>query len=593
MDTRNRWFRHPILTTLGGVALGGIALGILIFLAQHFLIPMTRPETRDTLSYRSEHFVLWYDENSPAEAEHGELLARLEEDLEDLLGFLNVDSALLPNPIDVFSHDSISALQGSIVQRKSGQSTSVYRAPLDLLAGEAPRSRLAELVLAFGWGECRSQILHRGVRLLATFPERNFHGAIAALPEKLFVSLPELIAREGRGFIPETVYQIADSPYAAAGIGSLTAIKDLLDLRVRTEEGEEDLLVLEAASLVQFLVETRGGIEALRQAWGKGGTEFRLQQITVGSIPELGQSWAAEARARGKTSPDYLYWRALSLLRSGDPDGAYREAKLWIGDSSLTDRERFLIGQCMAAVGAFDELGSLAQQTPTAVSLRELGGLYEGWTLRESGGTRLLFPSESGEAVGAILEEVERVRSMIHDRLGLNNHELPTRLTIFLYADASSRDRGSSLFPFPSEQSAIFHVDQTEDVSRQLGEVLPSFAWGKATYSSLLRAGLVAAVFRERQDLIAEGCRLLREDSWVSLAKVSFQMADRVTVEVEAGLLVDHLLTTFGVPAVRAIWVATSPLDRYLSFERALQEICGTTQEEIEETLHRTILLCH
>lgn len=589
-----RWYQHPVVTTLGGLALGGIGLGFLILLSLHFIVPSTRPETKGALSYQSEHFVLWYNKDSPAKDGHEELLTHLEEELEDLIEFLDVDSALIPKPIDVFVHDDISALQSSIFKRKSGQSSSIYRAPLDLLIEEAPRGRLAELVLAFGWGECHSQILQIGMRLLATFPERNLHAAIAALPERLFIFLSELVAREDRGFIPETIYQIADSPYSSSGIGSLTAIKEVLDLSTRSNEVEEDLLVLGAGSFVQFLVETRGGIDIIRQAWGRGGTEFRLKQITSDSMTQLGQFWATEARNRGETAPDYPYWRAYYLLGSGEPDAAYREARPWADNPSLTERESFLLGQCGAAVGAFDELGALFQQAQSDVTTRleQLSELYGSWTVREAEGMRLLFQAGVEESAEAILDEVKWAYSEIRRRLAFAENQLPERLTIFVYTDVPSRDRGSSFFNFSIEQSAIFHVVQTEDIVRCLGEALPSFAWGKRTYSSLLRTGLVKAVFETREDLVAEGCRLLREGRWISLDKVSFQTGDQATVEIETGLFIDYLLVTFGIPAVRAVWIATSPLGRYLSLETALEEICGTTRGEIEEALRRTIR-CH
>jgi len=73
---------------------------------------------------------------------------------------------------------------------------------------------------------------------------------------------------------------------------------------------------------------------------------------------------------------------------------------------------------------------------------------------------------------------------------------------------------------------------------------------------------------------------------------VSFGTADPETVEVEAGLLVHYLLKTFGPQDVRAIWVATSPLDRYLSVDTALEEVCGITRRQIEDSLFSSFLHC-
>jgi hypothetical protein len=69
-------------------------------------------------------------------------------------------------------------------------------------------------------------------------------------------------------------------------------------------------------------------------------------------------------------------------------------------------------------------------------------------------------------------------------------------------------------------------------------------------------------------------------------------MASQRTVEVEAGLLVHYLLERYGGEALREIWIATSPLDRYLSFDTALAEVCSTTRAEIEEALFSSLLSC-
>jgi hypothetical protein len=70
-------------------------------------------------------------------------------------------------------------------------------------------------------------------------------------------------------------------------------------------------------------------------------------------------------------------------------------------------------------------------------------------------------------------------------------------------------------------------------------------------------------------------------------------MASQRTVEVEAGLLVHYLLKIYRGEALREIWIATCPLDRYLSFDTALTEVCATTREEIEESLFSSLLSCN
>jgi len=69
-------------------------------------------------------------------------------------------------------------------------------------------------------------------------------------------------------------------------------------------------------------------------------------------------------------------------------------------------------------------------------------------------------------------------------------------------------------------------------------------------------------------------------------------MASQRTVEVEAGLLMHYLLEKYGGKALREVWIATSPLDRYLSLDTALAEVCATTREKIEEALFSSLLSC-
>ena len=96
-----------------------------------------------------------------------------------------------------------------------------------------------------------------------------------------------------------------------------------------------------------------------------------------------------------------------------------------------------------------------------------------------------------------------------------------------------------------------------------------------------------------KEHLLEQGCQLWRDGQWVSLSVLDFGAGNRETVEVEAGLLAHFLLETFGAKVVREIWISTSPFDRYLSVDTALEEICGTNREQIEAFLFSSLLNCN
>lgn len=597
MDDRRslkRILRNPLVSLLGGFALAGLGVGVALLILVYFIEPLSSPETRNTVNYRSENFLLWYQKDSPARDGHEELALVLERELSDLIALLEVDRKLIPTPIDVFVHDDTSAMQNSILLRKSAEARATYRAPLDLRVGEEPRARLVELVLAFGWGRCGSQILQIGARLYAIEPERNFHAVLAALPERLFLTLPELIRLEEEGRLPSTLYQRFDSPYSPAMAHSLGDLKSLLEIPTVGKESPEDFRTLETASFVQFLIETKDGIRVLKHAWGVGTTEKLLKQVDLPSPTQLGLAWRKAAMERGKDSPDLDYLRAYYLLGSGDPDAAYAQTRQWSLDA-LSEAELLLAGRCALAVGAFTEAAQLAKQLGSKETRAKLEGylaLYEGWSVTETQGLRILAAEGPTGSLEELLATLQQAYTSIATRLGLSRADLAARTTLFLYPDAASRDSGASLTPLSSAQSATLHLLQTDDLPYRLGEVLPTYGWQKETYSKLLRTGLAVALSRSEELLTTQGCQLRHEGRWCSLPIVSFGTADPETVEVEAGLLVHYLLKTFGPQDVRAIWAATSPLDRYLSVDTALEEVCGITRRQIEDSLFSSFLHC-
>ncbi len=586
--------RHPVVTLVGGLALGGIAIGIAVLILVLVIEPMATPELEGTVYYKEGDFTLRYQKDNPGREGHTALAEVLKQDYEELLDLLDVNPDLVPTPIDVFVHDDVSSMQTSISKRKSPEARSIYLAPLDLLVGEDPRGRLAELVLAFGWGRCGSQILHAGTRLYATEPKRDFHAVVAALPDRLFLSLPELIRAEERGRFPESIYQQFDSPYSPVSI-AFSDLRKLFGLSVHGEVSPEDILVLEAASFVQFLIETKGGIRAVKQAWGRGSTVNLLNRIDLAPPEEMGARWYAAGIEAGRDAPDFPFLSVYYLLGGGFPDVAWTRSSTWHVED-LSQGEITLAVRCALVVGAFTEASALIfhlEEGEAKDDMQALLALYEGWTVTEAHGLRIFVSPQVSREGWPEVSPIEHVYESMVNRLSLAPRDLPERMTLFFYPDTETQGRGESLIPLSSEKNATLHFLPDDDAAYRMGEVLPIYAWGKDTYSRLLRAGVAMALSCDEDLLVEEGCRLRQAKLWFSLSSIDFGMASQRTVEVEAGLLVHYLLEKYGGEALREIWIATSPLDRYLSFDTALSEVCATTREEVEESLFSSFLPCN
>ena len=581
----------PFLAMLGGFAIAGVAVGILVLFALVWVEPTSAPEKAGTVQFHTDHFTLWYQKGATGIACHTRLSEELRHDLDDLTRVLKVDPKLIPDPIDVFVHDNISAMQSSIAKRKSPNSRGGYMAPLDLLAGESPRRRLAELVLAFGWGECGSSLLKQGMAIYAGDPQRNFHAVIAALPKRLYYPLPELILMEKRGRFTESLYEQFDSPYSPASI-LFSNLGNLYNLSVHGEASPEDIPALESASFVQFLIETKGGIDAARRAWGRGSTVNLLRRINDGSIEDLGARWHARGIEEGKNAPDFRFLSVYYLLAAGFPDTAWRMCSAWPVEN-LSQDEISVAVRCAIAVGEFSDAAGLISHLEKGEerdTMRSLLELFKGWTVTEYHEVRTFVSPHVSMDASAGMSNVEGTLDGMIERLSLTQEDLPERMTVFLYPSEEIQKEGESLVPLSSSKNATLQMLPGNNLSHQIAEVLPVYAWGKDTYSHLLREGVVTALSSDRSLLVGEGRKLRREEHWFPLSSVDYGMTSKETVEVESGLLIDYILDRYGGKALREIWVATSPLGQYLSFDHALSEVCSTTRGEIEEELFSSTL---
>ncbi len=567
----------------------------MFFVISHWIEPMRTPETRDTVLWESKHFAIRYQEDSPAWQHRKQLATSLEDELADLVDLLQVDQASIPVPIDVFAHDNMDAMLRSIALRKSPSSEGVYLAPLDMLVDEPVRPRLAELVLAFGWGECGSQLLYFGVSKYASQPERNFHATVSALPQRLFLSLSELIHMKEKGEFALSLYQAYDSPYCSASLTSLSDFKEFREWNRSSLSQSERLSRLEAASFVQFLMETLGGIDEVRRGWGAGGTKRLLGRISSDSIASLGASWRKWGLRYGEGSADYPYYRAYYLLASGAPDSAYEVSQGWnAGD--LSAEELILKARCALAVGEFGQAATIADRladSEAASSLRRLINAYEGGTSRETASVRVLAPAQFGDDVAAMLSMMADTYDDFVGDLQLEQDEQPNRLTVFIHPNKQVLAIGEGLEPMLTAGTASLYLSSADAFGQGVAELLPRFAWGKDTYSSLLCTGLTVALSWQPGYLVSEGCRLIKENEWVSLDRVGFGSTDAEIVKIQAGLLLRFLLDNFGGQIVKRIWIATSPLDQHLALDTAIEELCGIGRGQIGENIRSEVLDCN
>ena len=570
------------MAMIGGLLIGGLGIGIAIAILIYLVQPAATPELQGLVCYRTEEFNLWYPKDSSIKSGHSVLAAELEEELRDLIALLHVDPKLIPRPIDVFVHPDISDLQSSIMKRKGPNASSTYTAPLDLLVGEDPRPRLAELVLAFGWGDCRSQILKTGMRMYAADPNRNFHAVVAGLPDRLFLSIPQLIRLEEKNRFPPSLYDQFDSPYSPAAIVSLDAFKGIFDLRAENETGS--IPALESASLVQFLIEQEGGITGVRRAWGKGSTERLLARITPESITHLSEGWREAALASGMKAPDYHRWHSYYLLASGDPGRAYAEARKYLVGSA-DPAEIAIAVKCAISMGDFAAAERIAAGLTGEVyaEMKRYLTLFHGWATASSGTIRVLAPDRA-----TAQEKVKTLQTSYQEvirKLALAPAELPSQVTVFLYPDQATRAAGETVTPLPPEESAAFHLLVDDDAVLQLARTTPAYAFRMDTYSNLLRDGLAVALTTETADLVAQGRRLRQEGRWTSLYILDYGTSDPNTVRIEAGLMLKYVLDHFGPKAIRSIWIGTSPLGEDLSLDSAIREACGLSREELDKSV--------
>lgn len=580
--------------TVGGLAIGAIGVAIFVILLNYVIQPQMSVETRDLYAVRGDRFNVWYHEGSSSRAAYATLIARLEEVLDDLVVRLDVDPSEVPSPIDVLVHDDPDQLQSSIVQRKSPLATHTFYVVLDLIAGEDPYPRLVELVLAFGWGQCYSQLLYSGTVLVLAAPARDYHSAVAAAPARLQYSFEELVRLEAAGEFSQTLYQRFDSPFsesmALATLGSIATFYTLFG-----SEGnlvpEESFASLQSASLVQYLIECNGGIEALKSVWGPGTSEALFERLSCGPLADLSGAWLEASLATGREAEDYDYYRVLYWFEAGEFEDAHQLTQTW-RDRELTEEDVVLAVRCSLSVGEFGEAAAWIEESGlTSSQSAEWAALFDGWGRVEGDGISV-FGERSDEELTRLLDEVREAREHVAVGLGFSTDEFPQRMTVFVYEDAEARQTGQSVTPDASMHQTAWHVVIGEDIGWILASTLPAYAYRISTASNLLRAGLATAVTVELEDLVMQACQILAAGDWTPLWQLGFGGVPSHLFRTQTGLMVGYLFDVHGQELIRELWHATARLSGGMSFDSALLEFAGTSRRDIEQALLNSVLVC-
>jgi hypothetical protein len=594
-DEARRDRRRQIFFSVAGICTAFAVAGLVALLINNVIQPTMELETRDLVEFSGDTFNIWYHTGSPYQNERDGLVDTLQADLDEILTRLDVEQSEIPLPIDVIVHDTPEQLQQTTLRRKSANAMYSFYAMIDLLYGEDPYQRLAELVLAFGWGDCHSQILYWGMLLNVLEPTRNFDVALSAAPPRLLRSLDDLLKLEAADAFGETLYERYQSPFSSRlAMGSLEGIAEFRTMFTKpgVELQEDTIPFLEAASLVHYLVECSGGLQSFRMIWGPGTTEAQIEKLACGSMAEIEDSWRMTIRSTNVQDGDYEYYRALFQYEAGDVEAAARRTAAWplVG---LTQEKSILAVRAQLSVGNLERAARFTDAAVDTVqpTLKEWVSLYSGWNAMSDGGFTVMGRLPEDE----LREQLEGVRSAyerVVGLLGFGENELPDHVTVFLYATAAERDVGASILPFDSVNRTIWHVSPEDSLIKSFADTLPSYVTGKDTASNMLQSGLRAALATGREDLLQAGCEILRAGEWTPLWRIGFGGTSDRILNTETGLMIQYVLDEYGPGVIRDLWMATAKMGGGQSLETAFHSVLDVTRTDIEQAIVNTVLNC-
>ena len=591
---RRRWWdfagRKQLLWMIAGLA-GGLAVaGGLALLMNYWLEPVSTPELWGLEHVSGERFEFWYAEESPAIAGLDDLRQDLETNLVDLVEILDVSEEDIPFPITVFVHESVGAMKSAILRRKSMSATTIYGAAFDLLVGENPRGPLAEVVLAYGWGDCFAQPVYVGTLLYARDPERNYHLAVRAAPEKMRHSVSDLVNLEIDGEFQTTLFQRVNAPTASRMMVGLGDIAEFLAINVQELGSPGDLISLESASLVKYLIEQPDGVARMKEAWGPGSTANLLARYDdEQALDDLTAAWHSMALAVDSADPAYAYMRAYYLYESGDFEAAHETVAAWT-DAELTSDDPVALA-CRASLGVGENADALrfaGMLSEPGTDFARLAEHMADWQRLDADRMTILAPGGAAALEGH-RARLEPVIDRLYALAGRSGDA--DRIFVFVHPDEASRDLAAVLVPRDERYQNAVHVTEGGDRAYDVAFALLPSVMGSNSPSTLLRTGIASTFLRTPDELTADACQLLEESRWFPLTQLDVGTVSREILEIESALVIQYIEDVYGVETVRAVWSNTSSLGG-LSLDTALQKAFGQSRREIEKELLFGTLAC-
>jgi len=594
-DNQRKEIRRQVLFSVAGIGIGLLVAGLIALLINNVIEPTMQVETHDLVEFPGETFSVWYHVDSPYMGTRHDLLERLEATLDDLLVWLHVEREDIPLPIDVLVHDSPAMMQLTTLRRKSAGAMYSFYSVIDLLQGEDPLPRLAELVLAFGWGHCSSQLVYVGMLSNVVEPDRDFNVPVAAAPDRLVLSLQDLMSLESAERFEETLYQRYQSPFSARmAVGSFESMGEFRSMLTKLDDESADYGIadLEAASLVQYLIACSGGLDEFRAAWGPGTTAALLARLDCGSMEEIFDGWMSSVRSVERAGDEYDYYRARFLFESGDLTSAASITDAWDA-SALSSSQSTLAWRTQIAVGDVHDAAAFAAGADANArdTLGTWQDAFQGRGVTQEGAYTILSAGAESTRL-ALLDDVRSAYTYVVDEFDLNPETLPAQITVIYYTDEASRDLGRRALPIEDIHRTMWHVTAQDDLVAAFAVTLPSYVVRKVTASNLLQAGLVAVLTLERDELIQRGCELLLAGEWTPLWRVGFGGLPEETFKTQAGLMMMRVLETYGAGVIPSLWVATARDGGARSLDSALNELLDTSRTQIESELVETVLDC-
>ncbi|MCK5827199.1 hypothetical protein KAH43_01640, partial [Candidatus Bipolaricaulota bacterium] len=372
------------------------------------------------------------------------------------------------------------------------------------------------------------------------------------------------------------------------GIGEFRSMSSSID----DESSDYDIADLQAASLVQYLIDCGGGLEAFRAIWGPGTTQALIVRLTCGPLADLFEEWLATIQATDITASEYEYYHARFLFEAGDTLAAAQATETWT-PGHLSSSESLLAVRAQLAVGNFAAATQFSADAndATSTTLQEWASFYDGWG-QAVDGQLTVFGSESDAVLEERLDEVRWAYRTAVDTLEFSESDLPEHITVFYYESEADCKLGATIIPVSNAHRTVWHIGAQDNMVEEFVVTLPSFVTKKETASNLLHTGLSAIVTINRDELISRGCDMVRSGEWIPFWRVGFGGLPDQLFEVQTGLMILYIVETYGMGVIPDLWVATARIGGGVSLDTAIHNVLGISRTDIEQEVLDSVLIC-